>query len=201
MSYSLGGGGGKSPLDKDNPNFALSKPYDLSGLTEDTLDQINEMFDLLFKAVTKTSEDVTRFTVGGTQINNIRTTLNNARVKTLSSGPFTILPAPGNGLSILPLWAVYRNMQVVGYDTSRSLEIRYVNAGTSGANLFHGITALSNIPDDRIYYDTLNFVGGDTPANESVNSALMLRTAGDLSLGSDANTLTVDLYYTIIKGF
>lgn len=59
MSYSIGGGGGKASGPTENEGHAQDKPYDLYfPLTADSVQQLNEMFDLLFKSATKTAADV-----------------------------------------------------------------------------------------------------------------------------------------------
>lgn len=55
-AYSVGGGGGRAEAFTENPEHALSKPYDLSWpLNADVIQQINEMLEQLFKSITKNS--------------------------------------------------------------------------------------------------------------------------------------------------
>lgn len=58
MSYPLGGGGGKAGSISTSENFALDKPYDISGEpSADKMQQIDEMLDLLFRTLTRTATE------------------------------------------------------------------------------------------------------------------------------------------------
>lgn len=58
MSFTQGGGGGRATNDAENNLYALDKPYDLAGLSADTLQQINEMFDILFRNMRKAKTEI-----------------------------------------------------------------------------------------------------------------------------------------------
>lgn len=59
MTFPVGGGGGPAASTDASTAHALDKPYDITGEpSADKMQQIDEMFDLLFRSATQTEEDV-----------------------------------------------------------------------------------------------------------------------------------------------
>ena len=62
--FDQGGGGGKAGADATDLALILSKPYELNGLTQETLDQINQMFDDLYRTLRQTTQIDTQTLIG-----------------------------------------------------------------------------------------------------------------------------------------
>ena len=54
--FDQGGGGGKAGADASDLSIILAKPYELNGLSQETLDQINQMFEELYRALRQTTQ-------------------------------------------------------------------------------------------------------------------------------------------------
>lgn len=60
MAFPLGGGGGKGASSTASDEYALAKPYDVSGPpTPDKMEQINEMLEALYNALISASTQIT----------------------------------------------------------------------------------------------------------------------------------------------
>ena len=62
--FDQGGGGGKAGADATDLALILSKPYELNGLTQETLDQINQMFEELYRTLRQTTQIDTQTLIG-----------------------------------------------------------------------------------------------------------------------------------------
>lgn len=198
-SYPFGGGGGPAGADVAT-TYAFDKPYDLYGpWSQEMADQINEMFGLLFKADTKTSERVGKVeTKSNSGEFEVQLTLTNTQMRLLSSQPIFIVPALGTGkLAIIRSFIVYLPVRAVSYAANSTFELRY---GTSVGQLAYTTIVMNNqdTTDNRIGF------GQDTATAGIIqklpDTAIMLRTTADIAgAGSTANITKIYIRYTVIE--
>lgn len=136
--YTPGGGGGPSRQIDENTTDALSRPYDVGWpATADTMQQINEMFDILFKSNVKRADDITTLQSGlagisfSSDLITARRIITNAEIDTLNATPITIVPAPGVGLVNIPiLWAIHVSKAVNPWSTTSNFRLRFSGIAT-----------------------------------------------------------------------
>lgn len=131
-AYTPGGGGGPARPFDENDNDALSKPYDIEWPpTADTLQQINEMFDLLFKSITKRKTEISALQAAATSPIIMKTfNLTNAQLIALSTLPVVLVPAQGPDTIIIPVWHNIELAVAVAYTSDPSFQPGFT--GTAG---------------------------------------------------------------------
>ena len=140
MTYTPGGGGGRAADFTENSTDAVSRPYDLSGFSADTLQQINEMFDMLFKANVKRRSEIAALEDEETVSTSPDVlvsymSLDDADLDTLNATPQTIISAPGAGKIVIPFWWSVQVTKAVGvWADTASLRLRYNGIATDLSN-------------------------------------------------------------------
>jgi len=207
--FDQGGGGGRAPDLSINDNYALDQPYDISGEpTAETMQQINEMFMLLFKDATRNRTrvaDIATFDVvppapGGRQtIYSLYREFNTTQYRSLSTSPQMLIPAPGPGLIVQPfLWTieVFLVATPSAFNVGLSLSLRY----PAGAQDLGTAYVVSNVGAGTRYQRS----GGTSPSNASLtndfktaNLPVNLRGTVDLTGGTLAVVRVHFLYTTL----
>lgn len=193
-AYSQGGGGGRASRVIENTGDNLSKPYDIGWpINADTLHQINEMFDALFKSNVKRRSEIavleTAPVVAGVSVANVQ--LTSGQVNTLNTIPVELVPAPGVGYYIAPLvWTYEQNIGATAY------------SGVSAVTLYYnGLTTLPMVGTctgsntiGRYMMMTAPVAQTNFGANAHVeNLSVVIKAASDCTLGS--GTFTAKLWY------
>lgn len=127
-----------------------------------------------------------------------RRTLSHDEILTLNDDPISIIPDPGSGKGVVPVWCVLVFDSTVGYDDAGTLEI------DGDLALLSGGTDILSHADFRIVTHGLNQVPGGSdlsawdnqdPPTGGLN--FDLRDSSAISGGHPSNTLTAIVGYLI----
>ena len=182
-AYTPGGGGGRAADFTENSEDALSKPFDVSWpVNADAIQQINEMFDLLFKSMVKRHDELTALT---NTVNNLSlssdvlvasTTLTGAQINALSVTP-VVLVAAVSGKILVPLHiAVEANTtSITTIGAGHTYTFQWANETASV--LVTNITAdVSNVRRKYFTSDALNLsITSDAGTDAIVGSPIDVR--------------------------
>lgn len=201
-AYSVGGGGGRAASFTENDADALSMPYDLSGpITSDTLQQINEMFDLLFKGMVKRKSEIAVLEDAPAVVQTLlikEVSLTVAQLRTLNSSPVELLPAV-NGYTYLLLDPLYAHRtSTVGFSAGATTTVQYGGGGTIGniSSLVSATAAeLLIIADTPHHTTTINYISDGSPVSQSV----VLKGSTDVTGGDSTATLRIP--YMLVENF
>ncbi len=143
--------------------------------------------------------------VGATLFANA--TISSVRCNTISSVPLEIIPAPGAGKIIIPLWAAHYTLQGPDglFNNTTTAALRYgVTAGGGGGAgqndliVFNSFITGSGVTQDRWTYAGLNvaYVDRNAPASgggSPENKSLYFRGSADNTGGDNKSTIVTRL--------
>lgn len=137
-AYDFGGGGGPATSLTENDADALSRLYELGWpITAETLQQLNEMLDQLYKSIVKRKAEITALAavpVPVASVVSVVVNISNAELAAMATTPKVILAAPGAGITAVPLFAMVVSLATVGYSNNPLFQWRY--NGLSGNTVF-----------------------------------------------------------------
>lgn len=193
-AYSVGGGGGRATPFDENDEYALSKPYDLEGLSADTLQQINEMFDMLFKALTRAKGEITDLSAAtGSGLSYIEKTYSITDFNSTGTRN-ALLASPGARVIIVPVhMSVEANITTVS-STGGILELIF------DASTFHGFPLLNTRNFDPQNVRSNITAGAGTSATFSFQAYVANRDPRGKGLALRATTATTGGTGTISVG-
>ena len=197
MSYTIGGGGGPAGGDTSS-DYALDKPYDIYWpLSEDQVQQINEMLDTLFKAQTRAASDISAVSATtSTDIKVVTKILTDSQIQALNTSPITLVSAPGVDKVIVPIsWQLRRNTSGGAYSANPTFFLRYGSAGADGS-LFSGVAIALNLATDNNWYRD-EALETAIVTTDITNNSLVAKTSADVTSGSAGNTLNLIVVYYI----
>lgn len=200
--YTPGGGGGRSSIFDENPGDALSKPYDVDWPpSADTMQQINEMFDLLFKSMVKRREEIEVLEDAPSADQTLlikEVSLTTAQMRSANTSPIELLPAV-TGYTYLLLEPLYgHRTSTLGFSASPTSNVIYANGGVIGVigSLISGtggeLFIIANTPADG---STINIVSTGSPASQAVQ----LKSSSDVTSGDAVATLRIP--YMLVENF
>lgn len=230
MPVNQGGGGGRAGDDLTNDLYALEQPYELSGeMTAEKTAQLNEMLIGIYRSMRR-AEEATRandealdalrneFDGLGESLEIAHHTYTQAQILAGNTTPQEIVPAPGPGLIVVPMWAMsvkpdWSPGTQVGfnwaYADNRTFQL-YYTSGPTGTTLLRSAlavglqapnTQLDSLGERVFWSDCLAWAIGQTDANPThsvVNSALQLKANGDTTLGDTYQVFEVFVAYKTI---
>lgn len=122
------------------------------------------------------------------------TKLSNSDILTLSSVPITVVSAPGANKIAVPIAVGLQKNWVTGYSVSRNLSLRYAGStlDITSATAFANTAAIQAA---RLVILTLT----STDAVDVSNTAVVLRSSGDVTGGNAANYIDVTVVYAIMS--
>lgn len=137
-AYDFGGGGGPATFLTENDADALSRLYELGWpITAETLQQLNEMLDQLYKSIVKRKAEITALAaipIPTASIVSVVVNISNAELAAMATTPKVILAAPGAGITAVPLYAMVVSLATVAYTNGPLFKWRYT--GLSGNTVF-----------------------------------------------------------------
>ena len=196
-AYIDGGGGGRAGKTSSLDNFAFDQPFEISGKFDaNTANQINEMFRILFKAVSRAQTKIQTLeaVIPTTTIRYIRRDLTAAEIDTLSTVPIVLVTGEPNYI-IVPL------VRVIEWTTQSaggtgSFRTRYTDE-TAAIPISDVAGDFANIRDKYAVHvlddDTLVAAGTN---DGLVGSSLELVTTASAAAGTHIGT--VQVYYLLV---
>src|SRR3990167_2289254 len=194
-AYNPGGGGGRASGTDTEDQFAYDQPHEISNtFTAETAQQINDMFAILFKAVSRAQTNIAAITTTTSDILVAHLTLTSAQLDTLNASPVEIIPAPGELKTIVPLnWSI-RVDKNTAWTANAVFRLQYngstaviCTSRTSG--LTSGAPTVGNnflTGDHTEHATTFPFgSGGDTVENKAVEVTFV----ADTNPGANDNTV------------
>lgn len=192
--YNQGGGGGRAGAGSENSNFALDKPYELYGLTQQTLDQLNEMLTYLFQNVSKLAES--KPNVNPWQI--VFKTTDERRTNNAGSGAFTPHKDGQLKISIEYPFKYRVRLGLIPTQLSNNGDFRWSLSGPEDCTVIglrlvynstggtQAIAAVTTLPDGSVTAGTINQVSTiyyDIVLAPVASGTLQLSWVGDDSAG------------------
>lgn len=206
--FDQAGGGGNAPLFTPNDEYALDKPYDLSGdPSAEKMAQLDEMLLLLFKASTRNRGRLTDAEAAIAAIPApagitsiffaIKYVLTDAQIKTLNSVPVELI-AGVTDTFIVPLGIDFDENTTAGaYTSTRSMTLQYANGTTDMT------TPLTLVQAATARHEYRHALGTGSAVNHGTNSpygqAIRMVATGDNTAGNAANTVTVRVGYYLVS--
>lgn len=207
--FDQGGGGGPAPSLAQNTNYALDKPYEVTGdPTIEKMAQIDEMLRLLFEAATNSRRTITETmasVVQGTIIQNVinqnyfisstaavkivSRVLTASELGVLNTVPILLVPAPAFPNIIWPIfWAIEQDVSSAYGATGGSYLLEYGSAAWSGFSILSTISASLNgvatvMNAGNASGGTFSLYGVRDPRNKS----LRIRCSTDPAPGVNSN--------------
>ncbi len=195
-AYNQGGGGGRAGSEFENTNFALDKPYELFGLSQLTLDQLNEMLDYLFRAVSKLAAPKP----DGSPWQTVFKLTDERRTNNAGSGAFT--PHKDDELKIFIEYPFKYRVRIgliptqlsndgdfrwslTGPENCAVIGLRLVYNSTGGTQ---AIAAVTTLPDGSATAGTINQVSTiyyDIVVSPVASGTLLLKWVGDDPAGAN----------------
>lgn len=195
-AYNQGGGGGRAAATDTEDPFAYDQPFQISNtFTPETAQQINDMFAILFKAVSRAQTNINALqTVSSGELLVVERDITEAELEVLGTVPITIIEAQGDGTVIVPIfWALHINISTA-YTSSPTLQLRY--AGDASNIMTTLATGLATATGRHTHQ------GSSALVNESGDSGSPRNTAMEISFNADPTgtgsaVMRVAIWYTV----
>lgn len=198
MSYTIGGGGAPAGATTTD-SYALDKPYEVYWpLTQEQVEQINQMLDTLFKYVTraKTDVDAVKADISSIGVKVALRTLTHGELTSCNTSPITLVSAPGSKLFVMPIAYSMEKALDTAYAENPSFQLRFRGDTTQLTPI---ITPLLNAIADRWHGCVADPAGAWVTTTSPINKDLVLFSSADLTLGASTNLLRVKVAYYLVE--